>query len=166
MVSGPGSIIRPSKPGAPACSGSARRLCLGKQVRRLFFVFLSALLVFCSKGAPEKHLEIRDKKMVSDAPPFTVVLPSEFQFIDFSSIEYPDRNSRTRTYLFIVEKNKQAEALLIVQVADKTDPAAEPISVPPLIPDGNERMYNKGEREEGKRHSRFPDSDDRLESRI
>jgi hypothetical protein len=114
---------------------------------RFFLVGFASLIclvsISCSRAAPERELEIREKKLVSIKPPFTLMLPSEFQLVHFSSMEYPKENSVTRSYFLIKEKDKQVEEMLIVQIADRTNPQAEPISAPPLKPDLEKRMYLK-----------------------
>jgi len=83
--------------------------------------------------------------VISDKPSFSILLPSPFRLIDSSSTEYPDKNSLTRAYLFVFERNKQSEGLFIVQIADKTNSEAEPITVPPLTPDSSARRVEKGQ---------------------
>jgi len=106
-------------------------------------------LIFCSRIAPEKDLEIREKKIISHKPPFTLMLPSEFNLIHSSSVEHPKENSLTRSYFLIKEKDKQVEEMFIVQIADRTNPHTEPINVPPLKPDSEKRMYLKDKIKKG-----------------
>lgn len=116
-----------------------------------FVIFLIGLVwgaaTFGTAGG--KDLEIRGKKLISQRPPFTLNLPSEFQTIDFSSVENPHENSLTRTYLFVKEKNKHVEEMLVVQIADRTNPEAEPMTAPPLKPYTEKRMYLKGKIRKG-----------------
>jgi hypothetical protein len=114
-------------------------------MKKLFVALICIFLCFCTRGKEDKNLELRDKRITSDKPPFTLLLPDEFQWVDFSSTEYPDKNSLTRVYLFVFERNKQAEGLLIVQIADRTNPGADPIAAPPLTPDNIPRMVEKGQ---------------------
>jgi hypothetical protein len=65
------------------------------------------------------------------------------------SFENQGENSLTRTYLYIKEKDKQIEELLIVQVADRTNPQAGSITAPRLRPYTEERMYLKAKRKKG-----------------
>ncbi|MFB3885820.1 MAG: hypothetical protein ACE144_11385 [Thermodesulfobacteriota bacterium] len=58
-------------------------------------------------------------------------------------MEYPKENSVTRSYFLIKEKDRQIEEMFIVQIADRTNPQAEPINAPPLKPDLEKRMYFK-----------------------
>jgi hypothetical protein len=108
-------------------------------------VFITVSFAF---GA-DKDLVIHGKTFVSKKPPFTLKLPSELQWIDSSSIEHPAENSITRTAIFIREKAKQIEEMLIVQIADKTNPQAGPMAVPPLKPYNEKRMYVKGKIKRG-----------------
>ena len=59
-------------------------------------------------------------------------------------MENKEENSLTRTSLFIKAKNKQAEDILIVQIADKTNPQAGPMTIPPLKPLTEKRLFSKG----------------------
>ena len=70
----------------------------------------------------------------------------------------------TRTAIFIREKAKQIEEMLIVQIADKTNPQAGPMVVPPLKPYNEKRMYVKGKIKKGRDGSGLPDSVDGVES--
>jgi hypothetical protein len=106
------------------------------------FALLVILGALCSSAAAaEKDLEIQGKKLISRMPPFTLNLPAELRLIHSSTVEYPKESSRTRTYFLIREKLKQVEQMMIVQIADRTNPMAEPMSVPPLKPDTDKRMY-------------------------
>ena len=108
------------------------------------FALLVILGALCSSAAAaEKDLEIQGKKLISRMPPFTLNLPAELRLIHSSTVEYPKESSRTRTYFLIREKLKQVEQMMIVQIADRTNPMAEPMSVPPLKPDTDRRIYIK-----------------------
>lgn len=109
-----------------------------------FLVLIIIFVVICSNAmAAEKELEIQGKKLMSRTPPFTLNLPAELRLVHSSTVEYPNENSRTRAYFFIREKSKQVEQMVIVQIADRTNPMAEPMTVPPLKPDTDKRMYIK-----------------------
>lgn len=101
--------------------------------------------------AAEKEVEIRGKELVFQSPPFTMTLPAELRLAHSASTDYPSENSRTRVYFFVKEKNKQVEALLIIQVAERTNPKAEPISVPPLKPWSEDAAYSTGRLKKGER---------------
>ena len=96
-----------------------------------------------------KDLEIQGKKLISQNPPFTLILPSDAQLIHSTSHQNPSDSSATRAYFFVKEKNKQVEEMFIVQIADKTNPQAEPMVVPPLKPYTEKRMYMKDKIKKG-----------------
>jgi hypothetical protein len=70
-------------------------------------------------------------------------LPSEFYLVHSFYRDFPNENSRTRAYIFVKEKNRNTEELLIVEIADKMNPLAGPIIAPQLKPYAEERMYIK-----------------------
>ncbi len=96
-----------------------------------------------------RDIDIQGKRLVSKRPPFSLSLPSELQRIYASSTEHPSENSVTRMAFFIREKRKQVEEMLIVQIADKTNPQAGPMDVPPLKPFNEKRMYMTGKIKKG-----------------
>jgi hypothetical protein len=106
----------------------------------VLILFLGALCGF-------KGLEMKERKLTSTKPPFTLVLPSEFRLIH--SFENEGENSFTRAYLYIKERDKQMEELLIVQIADRTNPQAGPISAPRLRSYTEERMYLRDKTRKG-----------------
>ncbi|MGB9628103.1 MAG: hypothetical protein ACPL6D_05545 [Thermodesulfobacteriota bacterium] len=116
-------------------------------MRKIFFVFLGLLLIIeiggVRVGSAQRGLEIKGKGLISQNPPFTVTLPSEFKWVHSSSFESPRENSLTRVYLYIKEKDRKIEELLIVQIADKTNPQAGPMNLPPLKPYTEKRTYQK-----------------------
>ena len=107
------------------------------------------VLTACSRATPEKFLEIQGKSLISRKPPFTLVSPSPFEFINFSSVDHPNENSLTRTYLWITRKENQAEEILVVQIADRTNPQAEPITAPPLKPGTDKTVCLMGQDKKG-----------------
>jgi len=109
-----------------------------KRILAVLFVFVA---LSSSVLAAEKELEIQGKKLISRTPAFTLNLPAELRLVHSSTVEYPKENSRTRIYFLIREKVKQVEQMMIVQIADRTNPLSEPMSVPPLKPDTDRRMY-------------------------
>jgi hypothetical protein len=112
-------------------------------VKKYIIALASVLLVFCTRETPEKNLKVQGQNLVSNVPAFTIALPSPFQLVDSSSTDYPEKSSMTRVYLLVNEKKKEVEQLLIVQIADKTDPQAEPMSVPRLTSDTDMKLYLK-----------------------
>jgi hypothetical protein len=107
-------------------------------------VFILGSIVFASRD-----VEIQQKKLISKTPPFSIATPSEFKLIHSDSLDVPKENSRTRTYLFIKEKNKQVEEMFLMEIADKTNPQASPMTFPPLKPLAEKRMYQKDRKKKG-----------------
>jgi len=119
-------------------------------MRKIFFALLGLVLItWATAIAAQKDLEVQGKKLVSQKPPFALSLPSELRLIHDFSHENPKENSRTRGYLFVKEKDNQVEEMLIVQIADRTNPQAEPITAPPLKPYDGKRMYLKDKKKRG-----------------
>ena len=118
---------------------------------KIFFIALISFILFiCMVAiAVGKDLDIQGKKLISQKPPFTLRLPSEFQLVHSSSMESPKENSLTRAYFLIKEKSKQVEEMFILQIADKTNPQAGPITAPPLKPYTENRMYSKSKIKRG-----------------
>ena len=122
----------------------------GTTMKKFFSALLGLLLIaWVATCAPKNDLEIEGKKLISKKPPFTLVLPSEFRLTHSFSQENPKESSLTRVYFFVKEKDKQVEEMLILQIADKTNPQAEPITAPPLKPYAVERMYQEGKMAKG-----------------
>lgn len=125
----------------------------GKRMRKNFLALLGWVLIIgvlgTGVGSPQKGLEIEGRRLISQSPPFTVTLPSEFKWVHSSSFENPKENSITRVYLYIKEKDRQVEELLIVQIADKTNPQAGPMNVPPLKPYTEKRAYQRDKVKKG-----------------
>jgi hypothetical protein len=107
------------------------------------------VLIWTNLSLAAKDLEIKGKQLISQKPPFTLTLPSEFRLIHSFSQENPRENSLTRGYFLIKEKNKQVEKMLILQIADRTNPQAEPIQAPSLKPYTEKRMYLKDRKKTG-----------------
>jgi hypothetical protein len=118
-------------------------------MRKILILLMVLLFLSCSPTTKEKDLEVDGNKLVSRKPPFTLIFPTELQLAHSSAVEYPSENSRTRSYFFIKEKEKQVEEMLIIQIADKTNPQAEAMTVPPLKPDSMKRMYSNGKIKKG-----------------
>jgi len=113
-------------------------------MRKIFFVLLGLVLItWNTAGAAQKDLEVQGKKLTSQKPPFTLTLPSEFNLIHSFSQENPGESSLTRVYFFVKTKGKQVEEMLILQVADKTNPQAGPMIGTPLKPYTEKRLYSK-----------------------
>jgi hypothetical protein len=119
-------------------------------MRKIIFVLLSLiLLIGTTTTAARKDLEIQGKRLISQKPPFTITLPSEFNLVDSYSHDNPGESSLTRVYFLIKPKGKQVEEMLILQVADKTNPQASPMTAPPLKPYTEKRLYSKGKVKKG-----------------
>src|SRR3990170_110957 len=58
-------------------------------------------------------------------------------------------NSLTRVYLYIKERSRQVEEMFIIQIADRTNPQADSMTVPPLRPYSEKRMYLKDKIKKG-----------------
>jgi hypothetical protein len=107
------------------------------------------ILIWAIAHAAPKELEIRGKQLISQKPPFTLSLPSELRLVHSFSHENPEENSLTRVYFLIKEKDKQLEEMLILQIADRTNPQASPITAPPLRPYSERGMYVKDKKKRG-----------------
>lgn len=113
-------------------------------MKKIIILIGLVLFIWTIAIAGGKDLEIQGKKLVSQKPPFTFMVTTEFQLIHNYFHENPKDNSLTRIYFFIKEKNRQVEEMLIVQIADKTNPQAGPMTAPLLKPYTEKRMYSKG----------------------
>jgi uncharacterized protein YkuJ len=113
------------------------------------------MLIWAMAYAALKDIELKGKQLISQKPPFTFSLPSEFRLIHSSSHENPNENSLTRVYFLIKEKNKQVEEMLILQIGDRTNPQAEPIRAPSLKPYTEKRMYLKNRKKKGDLESEY-----------
>lgn len=105
------------------------------------------LLVFpalIAGSAVGKELVVEGNVLRFETPPLALTLPVECQLVHTSSVENPAENSRTRSYLLARWIKKQLEDLVIVQIADKTNPQAGPMIVPPLKPLSEKRLFSKG----------------------
>ncbi|HUL21538.1 MAG TPA: hypothetical protein VLZ10_08790 [Thermodesulfobacteriota bacterium] len=118
--------------------------------RKLFQpILIFFLIVQTTACAPKKDLEVDGKKLVSRKPPFTLALPSDIDLIHSFSDEHPGQNSLTRVYFFVKAKERRVEEMLIVQIADRTNPQAGPMGAPPLKPYTEKRSYLKGKLKKG-----------------
>jgi hypothetical protein len=119
-------------------------------MKKTIMIWIGLVLITWNLSiASPKDLEIQGRNLISKKPPFTLILPSEPRSIYSFSQEHPDENSLTRAYFFIKEKDKQVDEMLIVQIADRTNPQAEPMTVPPLKPYTEKTMYSKGKIKRG-----------------
>jgi hypothetical protein len=119
-------------------------------MRKIIFLLVSLILLTATTAdAAQKDLEIQGKKLTSQKPPFTLTLSSDFNLIHSFSQENPGESSLTRAYFFIKTKGKQVEEMLILQIADKTNPQAGPMTAAPLKPYTEKRLYSKGKVKRG-----------------
>jgi len=120
-------------------------------MRKIIVTLFCLILATAALGhAAQKELEVQGKKLVSQKPPFTLTLPSEFDLVHSFSHENPGESSLTRVYFFVKTKGKQVEEMLILQIADKTDPQAGPMTAAPLKPYTEKRLYSKERVKKGK----------------
>jgi hypothetical protein len=84
---------------------------------------------------------LKEGQLISQKPPFRLPLASEFRLAD--SFEHPGENSNTRAYIYIKVRDRQIEEMFILQIADRTNPEAGPITAPSLRPYGEQNMYLK-----------------------
>jgi len=119
-------------------------------VKKVIFILLGLVLTtWTAINAAQKDLEIQGKKLISQKPSFSITLPAEFNLVDSFSHENPGESSLTRVYFLVKPNLKQVEEMIILQIADKTNPQASPMTVPPLKPYTEERMYQKGKIKKG-----------------
>jgi hypothetical protein len=113
---------------------------------RRMWGFLLVFSALAAGSALGKELKVEGRVLQFETPPFRLMLPVECQLIHTSSVENKEENSRTRSYLLAHWKKNQAEEIVIIQIADKTDPRAGPMVVPPLKPLSEKRLFSKGKR--------------------
>jgi hypothetical protein len=119
-------------------------------MRKPFLALLVLMLmIWAVPGAAKTDLEVQGKKLVSQKPPFTLTLPSEFNLVHSFTHQNPRESSVTRVYFLVKTRGKQVEEMLILQIADKTNPQAGPMTAPPLKPYTEKGMYSKGEVKKG-----------------
>jgi hypothetical protein len=113
-------------------------------MKKILLALLGFLLVnWASASAAQKDLEVQGKKLLSQKPLFTLTLPSELNLVYSFSHENPGENSLTRVYFLAKTRGKQTEEMLILQIADRTGPQVGPMTVPPLKPYAEKRMFLK-----------------------
>lgn len=113
------------------------------------FVLLIGLWILGMGSLRAKELETKGNQLISYNPPFTMKLPSEFRLIHSFSHENPKESSRTRVFFYIKDKRKKLEEMFILQIADKTNPQASPMTTPPLKPYTEKRIYSQGKIKKG-----------------
>lgn len=111
--------------------------------KKITLLVILILIVYYPIWVFTKDFEIKKGELIFSSPPFSIKLPSQFYLIHSFSQDFPSENSRTRAYIFIKWKDREAEELLIIQIADRTNPQAGPITAPPIKPYTDKRMYIK-----------------------
>ena len=121
-----------------------------EMMRKIFFILLGLVLIgWAVDAAAKKDLEIEGKRMVSQKPPFTSMAPPDLRLIHSFSHDNPAESSLTRVFFYIKDREKKAEEMFIVQISDKTNPQALPMTAPPLKPYSEKKMYSKGKIKKG-----------------
>jgi len=118
-------------------------------MRKILILLMALLFSACSPATEKKDLEIDGKELISRKPPFALIFPTGHQLAHSFTVAYPNESSQTRSYFFIKEKEKQIEEMVIIQIADKTNPQAEAMTSPPLKPETTRRMYSNGKIQKG-----------------
>jgi hypothetical protein len=118
-------------------------------MKKIFCVLSGLILFGWAVDVIAADFEIQGKRLLSQKPPFTSMAPPELRLIHSFSQDNPAENSSTRIYFYIKDREKKAEEMLIVQIADKTNPQALPMTAPPLTPYTEKRMYSKGKIKKG-----------------
>ncbi len=111
-------------------------------------IILMGLGVNLGLSAP-RDLEVEGNRLVSQKPPFVSLAPSNLKLIHTFSHDNPAESSLTRVYFYVKERGKTVEEMFIVQIADKTNPQALPMTAPPLKPYNDKRAYSKGKVKKG-----------------
>ncbi|MGZ3590343.1 MAG: hypothetical protein ACXU99_06770 [Thermodesulfobacteriota bacterium] len=119
-------------------------------MKKFFSVLFGIMVIsWVTAVAVQKDIDVQGRKLISLKPGFTLTLPSEFNLIHSFLHENPEESSLTRVYFFVKSKEKQVEEMLILQIADRTNPQAGPIIAPPLKPYTEKRLYSKGKVKKG-----------------
>jgi hypothetical protein len=106
-------------------------------------LFLGIFLSGCSASI----VEVKKDQLISSKPSFSLTLPAELKLMN--SFETPGESSVTRAYIYLKEKDKQVEEMLILQIAAQTNREAGPMTAPPLTPYTEERTYEMDKRKKG-----------------
>ena len=111
-----------------------------------YFVLTLFVGVFLA-GCSASNVEVKKDQLISSKPSFNLLLPVEFKLMN--SIEIPGENSATRAYIYIKEKDKQVEEMLILQIATRTNRGAGPMTAPPLRSYTEDRVYEMDKTKKG-----------------
>ncbi len=119
-------------------------------MKKFLPVLLGLLVIpWVIAGAVQKDIDVQGRKLVSLRPPFTLTLPSELELVHSFSHENPGENSLTRVFFLVKSREKKVEEMLIIQIADRTNPQAAPMTTTPLKPYTEKRLYSKGKVKKG-----------------
>ena len=103
------------------------------------YLILTLFLGIFLSGCSASIVEVKKDRLISSKPSFNLILPEEFKLVN--SFENQGENSVTRAHIYIREKDKKVEEMLILQIAERTDPTAGPMTAPPLKPYAEETAY-------------------------
>jgi len=103
------------------------------------YLILAMFLGILFGGCSTSIVEVKKDQLISSKPSFSLLLPAEFKLMN--TLENPGENSFTRAYIYIKEKDKHVQEMLILQIAAQTNSKAGPMTAPPLSPYTEERMY-------------------------
>lgn len=120
-----------------------------KAMKRVTAILFFVLIAASSASGAGKDLEVHGRMVVSRTPSFSITLPSDLQWVHSASADHPAESSVTRTFLLVREAKKEIEEMLIVQIADRTNPQAGPMVVPPMKPYAEKKMYLRGKVQKG-----------------
>jgi hypothetical protein len=109
----------------------------------VLWIIIIFLLTVTLSFAADKDLEIRGQQLISMKPPFSLRLPLPLYLVYSFSQNHPEEGSLTRGYFFVQPQGKQVEDMLILQISDKTNPQAAPMTLPLIKPYTEKRSYVK-----------------------
>jgi hypothetical protein len=119
-------------------------------MKKLIIVPIILLLLgFSVTVFSEEDLKVQQEQLISRRPPFFLTLPPELRIVHSSSFQYPGQHSLTRTYFLVKKRKKAVEELFIVEIGDRTNRESGPITVSPLKPYSEKRMYVKDKLKKG-----------------
>jgi hypothetical protein len=113
------------------------------------FAVLILFLPGTTASASDREIEIRGKTVTSTKPPFSFTLPAELRSVHSFSQENPAEGSLTRGYFLVRTRDQRMEELFVLQISDRTNPQAGPMTAPPLKPYTEKRLYTQENRKKG-----------------
>ncbi len=129
-----------------AREGRGESKAMKKAVLLALVIFLWIFPLICPMA---KDLEIKGNRLISQRPPFTVTIPPNLRLIHSFSHENPGESSLTRVFFYVKDRGRRAEEMFILQISDKTNPQASPMTAPSLKPYSEKRMYQKEKMKKG-----------------